>query len=214
MLRTSSRGGFTILEVAISSLVFAIILLATLGATMSAQKEFDRAHSRERLDARADRGVELVREPFVSAGLSTLSPSAAPPFGSDHLTFRVPTGLLNGAVTWGPSCSVRFERGAEEHDDNRDEDGDGLVDEGHVVLVRNVGLADESRVVLATDVPELMPGEIPNGIDDNGNGLVDEKGLAFSLEGLVLTIRLCVGQRTASGHAETNVQETSITIRN
>lgn len=214
MRRFDRRGGFTLVEVAVSSVLFAVILLATMGATLSAQHEFDDAQARERVTNRTQRAIETVRDAFVDAGLTGMTPLPTPPLGSDRLTFRTPTGLAAGAVTWGAPTTVRFENSPDDPDNNLDDDGDGLVDEGRVVLVREVGTANESQVVLATDVPERMPGETANNVDDNGNGLVDETGLAFSLEGNVLTIFLATAGRAEAGHVLVNVQQTSVSIRN
>lgn len=213
-MRRTARAGFTLVEIAISSVVFAVILLATMGATLSAQGEFDDARARERVAARTQHALESVRDALVDAGLTGMTPVPTGTTGSNRLTFRSPTGIVSGTVTWGTQTTVRFEASPDDPDNNRDDDGDGAVDEGRVVLVRDVGTASETTTVLATDVPERMPGEVANNVDDNGNGLIDESGLAFSLDGTVLTIQLATLGRGETGAVVVNVQETSISIRN
>ena len=98
-----------------------------------------------------------------------------------------------------------------EIDDGLDNNGNGLVDEGRVVLTENLGGADERDRILARRVRELLEGELDNGVDDNGNGLVDEKGFSFERMGESLVIRMTmeridVGQRTIERSAQTSVR--------
>jgi hypothetical protein len=67
------------------------------------------------------------------------------------------------------------------------------------VLRRDLDDPSEAPVVLARGVPERLEGETENGEDDNGNGLVDEPGLCFALEGTELSVRLTVARRLANG---------------
>ena len=207
-------GGFTLVELAISSVVFGIILSASLGASLTAQNGFSAAMIRSRLDQRAQRALDLIVDEFGTAGRTGLTPTSALPLGSDRLTYRRPTGLTAGAVAWGSASSVAYEYTADEPNNGIDDDGDGLVDEGRVVLIRNVGLATQTRTILGTAVPELMPDELANGIDDNGNGLSDEKGLAFSVTGSVLTIRFALAEVDVHGRRVTSVQSIAVQLRN
>ncbi|MBL8858534.1 MAG: prepilin-type N-terminal cleavage/methylation domain-containing protein [Planctomycetes bacterium] len=213
-LRRSCTSGFTLVELAISSVVFGVILSATLGASFTAQNGFSAAVIRSRLEQRAQRALDLILDEFGTAGQTGLTPASAPPLGSFSLTYRRPTGIAAGAITWGNASTVLFEYTADEPNNGVDDDGDGLVDEGRIVLIRNVGLPTERRTVLATGVPELMPGELANGLDDNGDGLADERGLAFSVASGVLTIRLALGEADAHGRRITSIQRIAIQLRN
>lgn len=61
-------------------------------------------------------------------------------------------------------------------------------------------LPAERRTTLLKGVPELFEGETLNGLDDNGNGFVDEPGLFFAREGstIVLGLTLEAGDLTRS----------------
>ncbi len=195
-------------------MVFGIIASATFQAAMAARSGSEAAMTRGQLDSRAQRALDVIVDEFATAGLTGLTPSSAPPLGSDRLTYRRPTGIAAGAVTWDTASTVLFEYGPEDANNGVDDDGDGFVDEGRIVLVRDAGLVNETRTVIATDVPELLTGENANGADDNGNGLSDEKGLSFALSTRTLVIRVAVGGRDSQGRRLTSVQTISLQIRN
>ena len=68
--------------------------------------------------------------------------------------------------------------------------------------------------VLARFVREYLEGEVPNGKDDNGNGLVDEMGLSFDSIGMVWTVRLTLERRDANGNLCTQTVQTAVKMRN
>jgi hypothetical protein len=63
-------------------------------------------------------------------------------------------------------------------------------------------------------VREALEGEAFNGLDDNGNGLVDERGLAIELDGDVLTVHLSLERRGPDGAPIVRTQQTSVRLRN
>jgi hypothetical protein len=71
-------------------------------------------------------------------------------------------------------------------------------------------------VVWARDVSDLLEGEIENDADDNGNGLVDERGLSFEIDdtGNVLTIRLTCERLDEGRRPLRKTVETAVRLRN
>ena len=63
-------------------------------------------------------------------------------------------------------------------------------------------------------VRPFLEGEQMNGVDDNGNGLIDEKGLVFTLDGSRVTVRLTLERKSETGELITRTVETMITCRN
>jgi hypothetical protein len=112
------------------------------------------------------------------------------------------------------SAQILSELDEGELDDGADNDGDGLVDEGRVVLIEDQGGAAERRVVLTNGVAELQDGEEANNADDNGNGLVDETGLSFSATGETVFVRLTCQRRTDDGRLLVQAAETAVRLRN
>ncbi len=99
-------------------------------------------------------------------------------------------------------------------DDGLDNDANGLIDEKQIVLVTDVGGAFETTEILARNVRKRLWGEISNGVDDNGNGLVDEPGLCFLMHGDTVGIHLTLEAPGPGGVTLRRTLETSTTLRN
>jgi type II secretory pathway pseudopilin PulG len=209
------RAGFTLVE-ALVAVVVAALLLGSIGLTVkTGGEEFRQGVTVSVLEARAHRAVERIAAELLAAGADTLSPAPNPPLGSSTLEFRVCTGWSGTATTWGPT--TRIERVADPRDpqDGVDNDHDGLVDEGQVVLTRDAGGAGEIRAVLADGVPRYLEGETANSADDNGNGLRDEAGLSFARDAAgTLTIRLTLQARDPHGQLMARTVQTAVCARN
>mgnify|MGYP000916787162 FL=1 len=61
---------------------------------------------------------------------------------------------------------------------------------------------------------KFLEGEISNGIDDNGNGLIDERGLSFEVQGKMVVIRITIEKPGPEGTLSTKTLETRVTCRN
>ncbi len=68
--------------------------------------------------------------------------------------------------------------------------------------------------MLVNGVCRFLQGETQNSADDNGNGLEDEPGLCFDIEGGALNVRLSVARLDSNGQQVTRTVETSIALRN
>ena len=80
--------------------------------------------------------------------------------------------------------------------------------------IEDPGLPGEKRARWCRYVADYLEGEVPNGLDDNGNGLIDEPGLCFTQENGLLVIRLTLEETTSSGEVLTQSVETIVTCRN
>ena len=98
--------------------------------------------------------------------------------------------------------------------DDIDNDGDGLVDEGAVVLTRDPAGPNEISVIICRNVREYFEGETLDLADENGNGLVDEPGFHIERMGDQLAIRLTVEDVDRRGDVVTQSAEALIRIRN
>lgn len=211
----SPRAGHTLIEVLVSLALFAVLggVVALVG--LRGEDAFQAETVRTALDGQArDVTSRLTRE---LRGSSSGSISALPetPAWDTNLTFDQPASIVptTGAIVWrSMRVELRYEAG--ELDDGADNNGDGLVDEGMVVMLRGWGEPDEKTVVLAHGVREYLEGETFNGLDDNGNGLVDERGLAFERDGDTVTLRLSLECVDSDGHTAVRSAETSALLRN
>lgn len=206
------RGGFTMVEVAIASALALLLLSSAILAARGGMGAFRATQDASDAETRVRRALDRVVVELMSAGRGELLPSPSGDFGTSALQFRRAIGLDGTTPLWGPVTSLAFEYGPGESDDGVDNDGNGLVDDGILVLTRDVG-GDEQRIVLCRGVRELLEGESANGDDDNGNGVIDEAGFNIHRVGTVLFVRLSVEEPVETGTIIRTL-ETSVRPRN
>ena len=96
----------------------------------------------------------------------------------------------------------------------RQRPGSPATDESVVVLITNPGLPNEERQVLAAGVAPYLAGEVPNGFDDNFNGIEDERGLSLVLQETVLVVRISMQAPGPDGVIITRTVQSKVTLRN
>jgi hypothetical protein len=165
-------------------------------------------------DSKARQALERIVAELGNAGIDNLTADPSGPNGDDEVAFLPLVNVVNGVAVLGNEVRIRRQASPTDPNDGVDNDGNGLVDEGELVLTRNVGAVNESSTVLCTEVPELLAGEKPNGLDDNGNGVVDESGFNVQRQGSLLAIRIGVVQPGAGGTSAEASVTTSVTLRN
>ncbi|MFI5401376.1 MAG: type II secretion system protein [Planctomycetota bacterium] len=184
--------GFTILELLIAGTIFVIALAVVYGVAAESTDTARVGTNAGTLEGQASRALHRMTGEIVAAGLATLEPPD--PQGDSSLTFRASAGSDGGTIRWGPRQSLSLRA-------------------GEVIWIRDVD-DPAQEVVLCGAVRPLAEGEKPNGIDDNGNGLVDEEGLSFELSGRTLTIRLTVERKDRAVGMLTRTVTTSVMLRN
>lgn len=216
-LRSASGAG--LLEVVVAATLTMLVLGAVVQSTDRGLGAFRQGSANNEIEVRAARAMSrLVRE-LLGSSSGIVQPNLTTPPGaatvwSSVLDYRIGESYADGAVVWSEPRRLAWELAPGETDNDLDDDGDGLADQGALVLVLDAGAPEEQRVVLVNGVREWFEGESANGLDDNGNGLVDERGLAFALAGDVLTIRLSLERRGPDGRTIVRSQQTSIRLRN
>jgi len=205
-MKTGNRRGSTLIEMVFAASILAVIIGVPLRVGKSTNQAFGTGMAVAELDTRARNALNRIGERLASSSLDMITDTEAP-FSSTRLEFG---GLdfVGGAVVPGPMEVIEFRYDPGELDDGLDNDGDGLIDEGRVVWVVN------GVVVLLTDsVRETAEGEIAGNVaDDNGNGLIDERGLAFSIDGERVTVHLTLERFDSQGHLVTNSVSRTITF--
>lgn len=207
-------GGFTVVEVLLSAFLMASLLLVAGLATDRCMALFRQRRAAQVVSASASRLLQRVAGELAFARRASLQPATIETQGSDALLFQKSLGVVGGAVQWSPVFALRWEREPGELDDDLDNDGDGLADEGQLVRVEDEGLASERRVVLGRGLCEFLPGETFDGADEDDDGLIDERGLCFALADDLLTIRIGVQGPGLARTILTKVVETSVFVRN
>jgi prepilin-type N-terminal cleavage/methylation domain-containing protein len=221
--RRSRRAGFTVIEVLIALGVLASLLLISMRVGTSSSSAYRQATTGAQLSAEAKLTVDRVAAELQMAAVGTFFPDldAGGVRNTSSLAYQQLVDIVNGApVLGGPTAGevtqLELRLAAGEVDDGADNDGDGLVDERSLVLVRDLGAATELEVTLCSNVTERLEGEdaLPDGEDDNGNGLVDEAGFDIERNGDVLTIRLTVAGTDFRGRTMVRTAETAVRLRN
>lgn len=211
--RSSGRRGFTLIETVLSVSLLVVFFGSVALVLAHSNEAYSSARETAQLQNHVERGVARLAEQLVSTSLGVLVPDPTSEFGVQDLRFRQAEGYAAG-VTWSNELEVAFEYEAGELDDGLDNNENGLVDEGVLVLTRDVGGADERRVVLCHGVAELAAGETINGLDDNGDGLKDERGFNVHRAGDVLTVGLTVEARDKNGELAQRSMRTAVCFRN
>lgn len=207
----SSVSGFTLLEVVISTSVSVTIVGALFAFLHSSLGATQATSTLARLDGDSSRAIQHIVQELWRASGNTLAPTGVP--HSSSLSYQSAVGWDGSSLIFGPPTIVEWQSSAGDPNDGVDNDGNGLVDDGTVVLRINPNALNEQRQVLATGVPELLEGELANLQDDNGNGLIDECGLTFDFT-RGLTLRLTLQRRDSGGRMFTRTLETAVAPRN
>ncbi len=204
------------IEVLIAMTVLTMVLAMVGLATLSGQEAYKTGVNAAHLENQARRTLDRIANEVMEAGQQWVLPQPLPPLGSGTLNYRRNTGFGGGNIAWSTNTSIQFQYAPGELDDGLDNDGNGLVDDGVVALVQDVGGPDQQTTILTRWVAEFLQGEVPNGADDNGNGLQDEGGLSFEYDPALqmLTIRITLQRRDAEGRLATRTMQTSVRLRN
>jgi hypothetical protein len=170
-----------------------VVLNVALTAFDQGSNMFQRNTTESKMLGDGSQATTRVLQELFGVPVAAFTPGfGQPPFGSSVLEFET-TRWENGAFSPLTTTRIGFELGRGEVDGNGlDDDGDGLVDEGALVLIRDFGGADEQRVVLLEGIASFLEGEVFNAADDNGNGLQDERGVSFERVGNSLVLRMTV----------------------
>lgn len=187
----SGREGYTLLELCIAAAILTVALGSlTLFGGRSAGA-LGEGTSQAELDAHLRRAIARIGEELLPSGQSVITPAAPdPPEGTSTLNYRKSAGPVSGVNSWEIARRFAFAYENGEIDDGLDNNGNGLVDEGVVEWTIDVGQPSEHTVVLTHGVRELDWREQDNDVDDDGDGLVDERGFVFEREGTLVRVSL------------------------
>ena len=191
-------AGFTIIEVAIALVLLAVVsikiaLLLDMASTSETEDAAEMA-----LEDQTRRVLDQIAFAVMGANRETLFPDPESPTYSEEVQYEISLGVQDGQVVWSDPEQIGLEDG----------------NDARVLWLQNPNQLEERRVVWCNIVRPFLEGEVLNGVDDNGNGLVDEKGLNFTLQGNMVAIRLSLERVRSNGETITNSVETQVTLRN
>ena len=149
------------------------------------------------MEDRAQQVLDRIAFEIMGSDYETLQPFLQEPSDSYGITYQLSFGLQDGVAVWSDPQEIAKEQ------------NDSIV-----YWQENVGQVGGRRLTWTRWASDYLEGEIPNGIDDNGNGLVDEKGLSFALKGREVTIRLTLERADQDGAVQLFTFERKVTCRN
>lgn len=201
MRRIQDQGaaarGFTLIELMLSTALLAI-LAAKVSMAISAANEANADSTRRIvLEDQARRVLNQIAVSVMGANRATLLPETEAPLSISDMRFQMNLGVRNGVVIWSDPEQVALEEGGRQ-----------------VFWTRNPDAATQQRIIWSKLAAPFLEGEIPNGMDDNGNGLIDEKGLSFEVDRNAVCIRLTLERIADDGTVVTETVETTVTCRN
>lgn len=192
-----SRAGFTLLEMVISLALVALVVTNIVLAMNGSTKAYEVGSSRDEVEDQARRTLDRIALAVMGSSREGLAPGQEAPLHTHVLTYQLNLGYEDGEAVWSdPERIEREEQAAQ------------------ITWKKNPGVAEEQRVVWTKWVRDYMDGEVFNGVDDNGNGLIDEKGLSFTIEEDLVTIRLTLEKTAPDGSRITVPLETQVNVRN
>ena len=201
MMRTpihSSRAAFSMLEILLAVALLGVLVQKAVMIINGAMT----VSSTDTVDTAMDDQARLVlrRMGFAIMGSQrdSLNPASEQPLDSSEIRYQVHLGLQDGEVVWSDPEKIALSE----------------LDDSQLFWTRNPDAPEERRIVWTNMVAPYLEGELPNGMDDNGNGLIDEKGLSFVVERNAVTIRLTLERMGPDGQRFTKTVETTVTCRN
>ena len=193
---SSERAGWTFVEVAMAVTMVVLVMgkaaLVMQSALGLASDQTATMHQEDQ----ARRVIDRIALAIMGSDRDTLLPQVED-VHSTSIRYNCSLGLENGVVVWGEPEEVRL-----------NDDGDS------VEWRENPGTIDERQVVWTSLVSPLLEGETVNGVDDNGNGLIDEDGLSFVVEGERVIVRLTIQRREVDGRTVQQTVESIVACRN
>jgi prepilin-type N-terminal cleavage/methylation domain-containing protein len=193
----SRCAGFTLLEVVLAASLLAILLTKTALMVQSATRFTNDTMSQSQLSDQAQRTIDRIAYAIMAAERSTLFPASPAPAWSETLDYRVSLGVEERAVIWADPERIGLD-----------------TNPMRLLYTTNPGALEQRQLVLSNIVRPFLEGEIPNGIDDNGNGIIDEKGLSFVVNEGSVTIRLTIGRQVAGQAVIEETLESTVMCRN
>jgi hypothetical protein len=207
--RRAGEAGVSLIEIVVAVAVLVGMVGVTFGLMSRAQDLQGLELTQADLQARGRAALERMVRELRDSSRGTFSGLVA---GASSITFQRATGFDGSSVLWGPQETLEWRVSPGEIPDNGvDDNGDGLVDEGQIILTTDVGLATQRSVVLCDGVPRYAPNDVASRY-----GLAFPHGIFFLLDttGKMLTLSLTLSRRSPRGVVASATMTTSVLLQN
>ncbi|MBL4770317.1 MAG: prepilin-type N-terminal cleavage/methylation domain-containing protein [Planctomycetes bacterium] len=204
-MKVNSRSGFTLIEVLIASVIFALISVNIAMVTRTGSQATANGIMHELLDSELDLTLDRIKLALMSASADNVYPQVSAPASNERIEFSASLGVQGGIHIMGDPERIEWTPTENET--------------GKVIWTQAVGLPGERKIQWSRSVPILQNKEVINLGDDNFNGLVDEPGLAFHMqhasdEEMQVFVTLTITKTDASGRIVPANRQVNITCRN
>ena len=201
-MQVHHRRGFTLLEVIFSLALLTLIVAAIYQVLFSSSDIYQTGTTKSKIEGNARLIIERISQDIQGASLGTvqlIAPQQVPQWSSG-IQYQKSSGTPpDGTIDLDDQHRIYLDSDDEPNDNNdADDDGDQLVDEKRIVfeiwLDGGGGAAPTATADWGHNIAEYLEGESPAPGDNQTppNGLVDEAGLCFQLNGNKVIIRLTV----------------------
>ena len=154
----TQNGGFTLLETVIVLAVMSVVMLALGAVATRSADAFAEAMRLWTLEREGLRISERLASELRSAEPSTLEPLLMQ--NSNYVSFQRVTGFADDETVLSPKTTIAFRLASDEKANGIDDNGDGLVDEGHLIYAE----AGQSPIRLASRLTGLRFTAIQNAV--------------------------------------------------
>ena len=187
----------SLLEAILAVSLLCVVATKVITVLNVATEQNDTDTAKTQLEAQARQVLRQIGFAIMGSSPETLRPNLGPAIPSSSIRYQVNLGVADGQVVMTDPEQIALIEPTQEvywTDDPDSEDG--------------------RRVTWSRLVAPYLEGELPNGMDDNGNGLIDEKGLAFSIEGMNVTMHLTLERVLDDGTLLRDSISTTVACRN
>ncbi|MCB9914132.1 MAG: hypothetical protein H6828_03155 [Planctomycetes bacterium] len=183
---------------AIIALAVTAILLGNIAMVQRATGDaYESSVFGSNLQDQADTTMDRIALALMSTDFESLDEVMAAPGFVSAIDYEVVADVEDGEPIVGTPERIEFDLG-----------------NSRIVWKRDPGAADEMSVVWTKHVSDMLEGELPDPGDDNGNGIVDETGLAFNADERQITVRLTLRRTDSRGTEYVRTTSRRITCRN
>lgn len=196
--RTSrARAGLTMLEALIATSVVGLVLGNVAMMMRSSSSAYDGESAKAQVELQLDQTLDRIVLALMGASTDSLDPNSSNPAFHDRLEFQQSLGFNNGELMFGAPERIEL-----------------VLAAGEVIWKEKPDEPDERSVTWSRWVARFLEGEVQNGIDDNGNGLIDESGLTFVIEASQVTVHLTMERVDNDGTRSIYSRDAVIHCRN
>jgi type II secretory pathway pseudopilin PulG len=193
-----ARAGFTLLEAAVATALAGLVIANVTIVLRASQRTWDEQTLETSLDVLAVQTLDRVTMALAGASREALQPAYEPPLPCSDLVYEYSLGMQGEVEQWSAPQRIYM---------------DGA--RAAVVWAENPGMPEEREVVWGKNVRNELADEVlGNLVDDNGNGIVDEAGLCFTIEGNAVRVRITLEKTNPEGIVVRRSRESLVVCRN